>query len=47
MEQWYTGHILSAVEGSAEWFNVQYDGNVSELHRSRIFKVSILVGNRY
>ena len=25
-EQWYTGHILSAVEGSTEWFNVQYDG---------------------
>ena len=25
-EQWYTGHILSAVEGSSEWFNVQYDG---------------------
>ena len=23
---WYTGHILSAVEGSTEWFNVQYDG---------------------
>ena len=26
-EQWYTGHILSAVEGSTEWFNVQYDGD--------------------
>ena len=26
VEQWYTGHILSAVEGSTEWFNVQYDG---------------------
>ena len=25
-EQWYTGHILSAVEGSTEWFNVRYDG---------------------
>ena len=25
-EQWYTRHILSAVEGSTEWFNVQYDG---------------------
>ena len=25
-EQWYTGHILSAVERSTDWFNVQYDG---------------------
>ena len=26
VEQWYTGHILSAVEGSTEWFNVRCDG---------------------
>ena len=25
-EQWYTGLILSVVDGSTEWFNVQYDG---------------------
>lgn len=25
-KQWYTGLILSVVDGSTEWFNVQYDG---------------------
>ena len=30
-EQWYTGHILSAVEGSTDWFNVQYDGEEDTL----------------
>ena len=25
-KQWYTGHILSIVPGTTEWFNVQYDG---------------------
>ena len=29
-EQWYTGHILSAVEGSIEWFNVRYDDDGEE-----------------
>ena len=25
-ERWYTGLILSVVDGSTEWFDVQYDG---------------------
>ena len=30
-EQWYNGKILSAVAGSAEWFNVAYDGEMDVL----------------
>lgn len=40
VEQWYTGHILSAVEGSTEWFNVQYDGEENVL-TLKTYKVEI------
>ena len=30
-EQWYNGKILSTVAGSAEWFNVAYDGEMDVL----------------
>ena len=30
-EQWYNGKIISAVAGSAEWFNVAYDGETDVL----------------
>ena len=26
VERWYTGQILSVVDGTNEWLNVQYDG---------------------
>ena len=26
VERWFTGQILSAVDGSSDWFNVCYDG---------------------
>ena len=31
IERWFTGQILSAVDGTNEWFNVQYDGEQEAL----------------